>query len=209
MTLGRTHRDVPARWIRPYWDPTGPPLAEVAAGCVVDISSQPALWGHALRQHAIAGVVARLTLAGHALDVGPPGDDLSVRARRAAELTEAHLIETLSAIGRPCIDFYAVSVHSGWSEATLNGVLEALESARQDGMVGHFGLALEGDGRKAIGLWQMRDAFEFVIAPHELRSVVHPLAVARNVGLVLAQEDDAQDNEGRLSATLIELPVCV
>jgi hypothetical protein len=130
-------------------------------------------------------------------------------ARRAAELTEAHLIETLSAIGRPSIDFYAVSVDSGWSEPTLNGVLEAVESARQDGMVGHFGLALEGDGRKAMGLWHLRDAFEFVIAPHELRSMVHPLAVARNVGLVIAQRNEAEDNEGRLSATLIEVPVCV
>lgn len=153
--------------------------------------------------------MARLTLAAAPIGPATPGADLGVLARRAAELTEAHLIETLSAIGRPCIDFYAVSVHSGWGEATLNGVLEALESARQDGMVGHFGLALEGDGRKAIGLWQMRDAFEFVIAPKALQSTVQPLAAARNVGLVIAQEGDAQDNEDPLLATLVALPACV
>lgn len=112
--------------------------------------------------------------------------------RNALDLTQAHLIETLSAIGRETIDVYAITVRRALEEWQINGALEALESARQEGHIRYFALHAEGAGHAALGLWQFHDFAELLFVarnPMETEAYANlaPLAAERRVGIVTTQ----------------------
>lgn len=178
MILGRTHLDVAPVWYRPIAGDPALIVAELASLCVlgtvIDISSQPALWGGLLTGEK------RSYMSRSSIDI-----ESAMNEKHAADLLDAHLIESLSAIGSSKIDFYALRMRKRWEESALTGAISALEVARQDGMIGHFGLCLEGSASVALAMWQFHDAFDFLVCSPEALPSLEPLANERRVGLVV------------------------
>lgn len=176
MILGRTNEEFASVWYRPVAAGHPEELAQALCGIathevqVIDVSSQPALWGGLLRRYS-----GRF-LARSAVDF-----ERATSEKHAMDLLEAHLIETLSSIGRPCIDFYGVRCRERIAESTLAGVLQSLELARQDGMVGFTGLVVEND-EPARAMWRSHDAFDFVLLKRD--STLDLMARERRVGIV-------------------------
>lgn len=204
--LGRTNAAFPRVWLSlsvPHggFDTFSPAdLAHAAreTGLPIDISTQPALWGGPLR----GGGDTLVTFGGRFLATAHD-------ERNALELTQAHLIETLSSIGRETIDVYALTVRRPLEEWQINGALEALESARQEGHIRHFGIHAEGSGLAALGLWQFHDFAELLFLPQnpletEAYANLAPLAAERRVGIVTTRplEWATGDSAGHLANRL-------
>ncbi len=150
----------------------------VAQNVPLDITSQPALWGGCMR-----GTSATL------MTIGGPRIENATEEDHAMDLVQAHLIETLSSIGREYIDFYFLKIRRGLEEYQINGALSALESAKQEGNVRFIGLYPEGPPMAILGVWQFHDAFETILLPKnplENRAYdnLAPLAQERRVGIV-------------------------
>jgi hypothetical protein len=170
-------------------------LVDAALGCntVVDISVHPGLFGGFIRgtqQHDSALLMGR-----GGLELENAAD-----AKNASDLIQAHLIETLSAIGREYLDFYFLRVRSPLEEYQVEGALEALEMARQEGHIRFIGLASEGKTPlPALGLWQFHDAFEAVLLPPSQDGLA-TLAKERRVGVVWHGFSPERDFEANLAA---------
>lgn len=190
--LGRTNRAFPPVWLS-LREPDEPnpgwvePLvqAAVASQTVLDISSRPALFGGFLR-----GTEAALMAVGGA-DAGTADN-----GDRAAHLIHGKLVSLLSSIGRDYLDFFFLDYRQPWEEAQINGAFEALETARQDGLIRHLGLAAKGNDLAALGMWQFHDAFEVLLVPRsfaqtEAYGSLAPLAKERRVGVVTAWPESA------------------
>lgn len=184
--LGRTNRAFPPVWLSLALPRTGgeegiAALADAAreANVPLDISANPALWGGQMR-----GEDDRFFLQSSTPSYEQATDD-----RHASDLIQAHLIETLSAIGREWIDVYFLRVRRAVDEAQLSGALEAMEMARQEGHIRHLGLLCDGSSLATLALWQFHDAFDLVLAPRDAEDdedyrTLAPLARERRVGLV-------------------------
>lgn len=152
--------------------------AQLASGTILDISAQPGLWGSHLR--------------GDGVRILRVGADYLPRLRdpqAAADQTQAELIETLSVIGRPKLDFYCLRLTRPCEDNVLDAALMALEEARQDGLLGHFGLLAAETSLATLANWQFRDAFEFMLVPrnqsrHAVYDELLPMAKNRRVGIV-------------------------
>lgn len=184
--LGRTNEAFPRVWLslsvpnEGFRDSSSADLALAAraTGLPIDISTQPALWGGALR----GGEDTLLTFGGKYLTTAHD-------EKNALDLTQAHLIETLSALGRETVDVYALTVRKPLEEWQINGALEALEDARQEGHIRHFALHAEGSGLAALGFWQFHDFAEILAVPrnpvmHEAYDTLAPLAAERRAGIL-------------------------
>lgn len=179
--FGRTNLELPAAWLAPMAPSRPqelPALAEALAASSrpLDLASNVGLWGGHLR-----GTHHFLTVVG-ARDVARATDE-----KHASDLVQAHLIETLCALGREWIDVYCLNVSEAWEEYQIHGALLALESARAEGHVRFFGLDASGDPFGALGFWQFHDAFEVLRVPRvpgedEPWAVLSPLARERRVG---------------------------
>ncbi|MES1227687.1 MAG: hypothetical protein ABUL72_03395, partial [Armatimonadota bacterium] len=107
----------------------------------------------------------------------------------ATDLVQAHLIETLSAIGREYLDFYFLRIRRGLEEFQINGALEAIEMAKQEGHIRFIGLACDGPPLAALGVWQFHDAFEVVLTrDKDAYDTLAPLARERRVGIVTCEK---------------------
>jgi hypothetical protein len=150
----------------------------LASGAPVDISASPALFGGSLPPNSEATLIQNSSV-----DI-----ERSVDSKHAADLLQAHLIETLSSIGRPYIDFYFLRSRVAFEEAQLAGLLEALEGARQEGHVRYFGLRIE-NFPASVGNWQFHDAFDVVSVPEELpaeeRETIKRMSASRRAGYIL------------------------
>ncbi|HWD37930.1 MAG TPA: hypothetical protein VG944_03725 [Fimbriimonas sp.] len=146
------------------------------SGLPLDVSRATALWGGWLR-----GCEA-LTL----MQISGSDIEDAVDSKHASDLTQAHLIQTLSAIGREWIDFYFLRSRRALEEFQLSGVLEALEAARQEGHVRFFGLHCEGRAAASIANWQLHDAFEVVCidGDSEQHEELARIAAGRRVGVL-------------------------
>ncbi len=184
--LGRTNAAFPRVWLslsvpnEGFRDHSPADLAMAArgTGLPIDVSTQPALWGGSLR----GGEDTLVTFGGRYLATAH--DETN-----ALNLTQAHLIETLSALGRETLDVYALSVRRPLEEWQINGALEALEDARQEGHIRFFALHAEGSGLAALGLWQFHDFAEILAAPrnprdHEAYDTLAGLAAERRAGVL-------------------------
>lgn len=180
--LGRTNQAFPKRWIRLVGFPDLMPSDQVASALkdktVIDISANPALWGGQMR-----GTEALLMTRG-GMEIERAPDE-----KAACDLIQAHLIETLSAIGREHIDFYFLQVRRALEEFQINGALQALENAKQEGHIKFLGLAAEGHGLAVQSVWQFRDAFE-VLLLKEPDAGLQGLAQERRVGVVTEFESE-------------------
>ena len=76
-----------------------------------------------------------------------------------------------------------------WEEWQLNGALEALETAKQDGIVQHVGLACGDNDLAALAMWQFRDAFEMIlVSSGQQFESLEPLARERRAGVLVREE---------------------
>jgi len=189
--FGRTHRALPSRWLRLLVpDPTGDTaedllVAALDTGVPLDLSVLPAVWGAALRNHPFESPL--LTVGGD--DIGRARD-----ATQAADFVQAHLLQTLSCLGRERVDFYFIRIRGPFyfirirgplEEFQIAGALECLESARQDGHVGHLGLFADAAPLAVLGIWQFHDAFDaLLVHPGEGHDTLAPMARERRVGVV-------------------------
>lgn len=184
--FGRTNQRLPSIWFAPQLP--HPPREErdverlleviLATGHPMDLSNSPSFWGGLARgQGNFVAIRGGVEIA-HARDEVSAGD-----------VIRAHLIGTLSALGREAIDLYFLQVRRPLEEWQINGALEALETARQDGLVRNLGLAVEGSPLAALGLWQFHDAFEALTYAYnprqtQARETLNELAQTRRVGTV-------------------------
>lgn len=178
--LGRTNVEYPRIWAALGVSSESTPEELVNAvrdlKIPIDISSQPALWGGFLRGGEDV-LVQR----------GTRHYERATSQDHATDLMQAHLIEVLSSIGREMVDFYFLRVRRAVEEFQINGVLAALEFAKQEGHIRHIGLLADGPSLAVQSVWQFHDAFEAVLLPEqgeqELKALVG-LAKDRRVGVV-------------------------
>jgi hypothetical protein len=129
--FGRTNEALPDVWLR-LVAPSLPTdgwigdlvSAAVATGAPLDVTAAPVLWGPALRREGLFLVAFGTHEPEHATD-----------SDHACDLVSAHLVQVLSALGRPSLDLYFLTVRRAWEEHQTDGALRALESARADGLV--------------------------------------------------------------------------
>lgn len=146
----------------------------------LDISSSLAVWGHHLRG-------ADLPFAGSVgADVSQASDSAG-----ASRLVQASLLAVLSAIGRETLTFCFLPIKTALEEFQILGALEALEQAREEGLVQFTGIRAEKSPFAVQSVWQFHDAFEVVMIPRtpsgRSEKTLVPLAESRRVGVVLSQ----------------------
>ncbi len=109
----------------------------------------------------------------------------------AGNLLQAHLIETLSCIGREYWDFYFLRFRGAVSESLLSGVFETLEMAKQEGHIRFIGLCSEGNPSATLAMWSLHDAFDAILIrrPEDV-SALAPLARQRRVGVLAPSGGD-------------------
>lgn len=183
--LGRTNLSFPPVWLSLTGSSQFVPGqvrdlcgAALASGSPIDVSSNPALWGSELRGHDYVA----MAIGNRDLETAPD-------ERAAASAVQAHLLQTLSALGRERIDFYFLRIRRAMEEVQLHGAFEAIEALRQDGHIRFLGLMVDGSPMAALGLLQFHDAFEVVLAsrtPNDQVAwgIVEPLARERRVGMI-------------------------
>jgi hypothetical protein len=195
-SFGRTNRQFPPVWLALHVPSApsgnGAPSAlmeyALASGVPIDIAAAPALFGSAVPPGSGATLIQNSST-----DI-----ERAVDSRHAGDLLQAHLVETLSAIGRPYIDFYFLRSRVAFEEAQISGVLEALESARQEGHVRFFGLRIENVAA-SIGNWQFHDAFDVISVPDELeedeRDMLRRMSLSRRTGYLTRTDRVAKARE--------------
>ncbi|MEZ0325360.1 MAG: hypothetical protein ACAH95_05600 [Fimbriimonas sp.] len=185
--FGRTNQSFPAVWLRlevPLVSSEIDSLAEaaVASGLPLDLSTMPALWGGKMR--GSGGVLSCVSSADYerANDSGHAGN-----------LVQAHLIESLSCIGREFWDFYFLRFRGSVSESILSGVFEALEMAKQEGHIRFVGLCSEGSASATLSMWSLHDAFDAILIPRaEDVGVLGGMARQRRVGVLAPSGGDIE-----------------
>ena len=155
--------------------------AAVASGLPLDITSLPGLWGGHMR--GTSAVVSCTSDARYAA---------ATDESHATDLIQAHLIETLSCLGREHLDFYFLRVRRAVEEFQISGALQALELARQEGHIRFLGIFCDGPSLATLGVWQFNDAFEVLLVPRsqedsEAYKTLAPLARERRVGVVTSE----------------------
>lgn len=146
----------------------------------VDLSSSPAVWGHLLRGANIPFV-------------GDAGADVSqaADAASASRMVQASLLALLSAIGKETLTFCLLPIRTALEEFQIVGALEALEQAREEGLIQYAGIRGLKSPFAVQSVWQFHDAFEVVMIPRQAsgqsEKILLPLADARRVGVVLSQ----------------------
>lgn len=146
----------------------------------LEVSSSLAVWGHHLRGADVPFI-------------GNVGADVSQSAdsASASRLVQASLLALLSAIGKETLTFCFLPVKSALEEFQILGALEALEQAREEGLVQFTGIRAVKSPFSVQSVWQFHDAFEAVMIPRipsgSSEKTLIPLAESRRVGVVLAQ----------------------
>lgn len=182
-TFGRTNQIVPQEWLR--LNPTSNWEEQldfaIQQNTVLDVSLNPTLWGSKLRATNNQPVML----------VGRGSGERGTDEKHAYDLTQAEVIEQLCSVGTGCLDYYFLPIERAWDEAQLNGALQALEFAKQDGYVRFIGLANLGMPLASLGLWQFRDAFDVLLIGlqgqeilAEEEQMLVPLAAERRLGIV-------------------------
>ncbi len=109
----------------------------------------------------------------------------------AGNLVQAHMIETLSCIGREYWDFYFLRFKGAVSESNLSGAFEALEMAKQEGHVRFIGLCCDGNPQALLSMWSLHDAFDAVMIQSSADvSILAPFARQRRVGVLAPEGGD-------------------
>jgi hypothetical protein len=187
--FGRTNRSFPSIWLAlqlPRLEDSPEGFEGFVARAIqldtpLDISAAPAIFGSLTRQKNDVVLIQNSSV----------DFERASGSSHAADLVYAHLIETLSCIGRPCIDFYFLRSRVALEEAQLAGILETFEVARQEGHIRFLGLRIE-NFNASIANWQFHDAFDVVSASEKLssedRETARRMADQRRCGFILRTE---------------------
>lgn len=177
--LGRTNAHFPRTWLALQQPQVGDAEALVESAIesktVLEITSQPALWGGLLRGSSAPVAV---TIGRNLWQCD--------RAETATAMIMGELLQMLSCLGREELDIVFLRLERRLEEFQLNGALEALELNRQDGMIKNLGLAAHGQPFAVLAMWQFHDAFDLCLLPPdaETQSMLASLAAERRVGVV-------------------------
>lgn len=193
--LGRTNRAWPRIWLQ-----LSPPsdsdstaeflAAAVETGLPLDVSVQPAYFGGQLRTHEYVSVLRS------SLDYARATDH-----DHAVHLVQAHLLESLSGLGRAVVDFYFLRVRDAVEEYQIAGALEALEVARQDGHIRYLGILADGPALATLGVWQFHDGFDVIlVGDASAYQTLAPLALERRVGVIADVHFDGADVYPRIQS---------
>lgn len=154
VVFGRTNKEVPPLWFRLLGtDENGEIKGYLEKNCcVVDIGSSPGFWGHHLR-----GTQCEIMMKG--------GWEVrqGTNEAHASDLLNGSLVESLSILGRESVDYYFWQYQESLAEHQVQGTLRALEQAKEEGTIKHYGLSLEGSVTSALSMWRFHDAFECVL----------------------------------------------
>jgi len=126
------------------------------------------------------------------MQVGTSDLERAVDQKHAADLVQAHIIQTLSAIGREWVDFYFVRSRRALEEYQLSGAFEALENARREGHIRFLGLYAEGSTQATIANWQFHDAFEVICSDGD--SALEAMAGDRRVGVLKRSKEPLENS---------------
>lgn len=181
--LGRTNRVFPPVWLELQVPPTPSDNwlenlvgAARATGAPIDVSTSPGLWGNALRG-CTNDLIAR----------GGTTVEQATSTDHAAILMQAEILQTLCALNRESIDIFFLRIRGKLEENQIEGALEALEMAKQEGHIRHLGISAEGPALAVLGTWHLHDAFELILVPKQSYSTLAPLAEERRVGIVTCE----------------------
>ncbi len=182
--FGRTNQAFSNLWLSLQMgleDPAELAWEAAQGGHPLDVTNNIALWGGLLRDQNFPAVI-----------FGTHESENAVDENHAATLVSAHIVQSISSLGGRPITFYFLPIRRAWEEFQIDGTLQALEMAREDGLIKHFGLWAEGHPLAVLGWWQFRDAFEALMIPHHPPAEEHiktlvPLAKERRVGYVGCQ----------------------
>jgi hypothetical protein len=182
--LGRTNLAFPRHWLKLVGPlPGGKDVdhqalaaAARAAKVPIDISGNPMFWGSFWRGDANAVL----------MQVSDTAYENATGASHAADLVQAHLIESLTSIGREWIDFYFIQATRALEEPQLAGAFESLEAARQDGHIRFIGIHCGEQPFAVLANWQFHDAFDVVSVPAQGPGIelILSLAKERRVGVL-------------------------
>lgn len=98
----------------------------------------------------------------------------------AANLVQANLIELISCLGVESLGAFGLVIEQGIGEAQIAGFLEAAESGRQEGFVQSLALIVRASERVVRSVWQVHDAFDFLVFPSATDDLDSLEAMARD-----------------------------
>ncbi|MBL8059364.1 MAG: hypothetical protein JNK63_01465 [Chthonomonas sp.] len=184
--FGRTNIPVPPVWLS-LREPESPSPgwaealceAAVSAKTIIDISQRPGLFGG-----LIAGKGSMVMAVG--------GGDCSRApdAGWAKNFIEAKLVSVLSCLRQDHLDFFFLDYNGPWEEWQIDGALEAMESARQDGLIRFSGLSSSGNDLATAAMWNFHDAFDAVLMQRETYfSEVSKIGAERRCGMVTYDDE--------------------
>jgi len=181
-----TEQTFPAVWLR-LVAPVGDEDAirelvdcAVRSGTVLDISASPALFGGYMRATDAA-----------LMAVGPNDLARAIDDEQAHSLVLAHLVETLSAIGRDYVDFYFLKVDGALREDQISGALMALHEARDQKNLTYIGIAAK-NGQAALSLMHLHDVFDAIVV-YEHDAMSRPLTLlAESRGMTVVRSSLAE-----------------
>jgi len=186
--FGRTNRAFPDPWLslRLPDDPAETQaLTNEAAksGLPLDVTHAASVWG----AHLPAETGPLIAFLGSDYALARTRDD-------ACDLLSAQIVQVLSCLLGRRFTFLFLPVNGPVQEFQFDGALQALETARQDGLTEFTGISCEGNPFDTLSVWQFRDAFEALcVHDHEALHTLRPLAEQRRVGILTTFE--SQDTQ--------------
>lgn len=196
-SFGRTNQPAPKIWYRPSGelvrDQAVSQIAQspISPNCVVDIHSDIILLGHAFSQ-----TPARLMFIGGKEAWTAPDQ------RSAVDLMSGSILATLSAVRGKMIDFWFLDLDRAPEQYQLDGAIQALSEAKEDGLVGSICLRIKDNLYAGLSTWRFNDAFDVIttrgIAPHDHAALID-LARERRVGVLLDASLDMGGDDNAIS----------
>jgi hypothetical protein len=106
----------------------------------------------------------------------------------AADLMQAEILQQVCSLQRGRVDIFAFRLRRALEEFQLGGALDALQMARDDGLVTYVVLVPEAPDLTVLSQWQFNDAFEGVLFPagyaESDRTALTVMAKERRAGVV-------------------------
>jgi hypothetical protein len=189
--FGRTNRVLPRVWLKliPSNDSDDREAIAATLGdslAVLDVSTAPALWGHELK---MAEEVLMMVRGGLVVEN-------ATDSTHAADLMQAEILQQVCSLQRGRVDLFAFRLRRALEEFQMGGALDALQMARDDGLVSYVVLVPEAPDLTVLSQWQFNDAFEGVLFPAGYaeadRAALTDMAKERRVGVV----DEVMSLEG-------------
>ena len=188
--FGRTNAEFPSVWFEAADHPA---LLDSARPAIIDVSGNPARWGH------VFGPTPHRLIAFGGRELETARDE-----QQAADFITAHLISTLSCLSGKPLDIFFLRVKRALEDHQITGALRALEEAKGEDLVRFLGLSIEGPPLAVTATWRFHDAFETVCIAENTSAadltMIRGIAAERRVGVVrrLSSRDVPAANEAIL-----------